>query len=136
MIELEHAPQKAQILADLKRTLDAVRRTHRMGQSLVDAVGEVLAFTTERCKRMGIAFPPLVPLILQRSELIMLVRRDWDLPALQTHIVNTCFELAGVDMLEIAQEVKRAFPHFRPEKLAFADDKNLSLTETYNLMRE
>lgn len=67
----------------------------------------------QQCKLRGIPFPELVPLVLTKSGVIELVRRDLEPASIQTIIVNLTVKYPTVSADEIAQAVMWAFPQYQ-----------------------
>lgn len=68
-----------------------------------------------RARQQGIDFPVMVPIVIQSRKWVNLVRADLDRRSIEQLVVNICTQFPTIEMIEVAQAIKRAFPDFKAE---------------------
>lgn len=118
MVDIENAEQGPELLSlfqqRLKRLLDENKLSAR---SLLVQVNALCEHMKAECARNGIRFPDMAVLVLPSVGALEMVRRELDQQGLDNTVVHIVRTYPGIDVREVAEAFRYAFPEYRPARL-------------------
>ena len=120
MIDIRDAPDayRQQVLHTLSTEVDIIRRAYAglgITNALVAQIKERCEYWRMCCRRDNVYMPGFRLLIFPSINQIELVREDLDRTAIRILVVNMVTKYAMLDMMELANAIRYAFPNYKPE---------------------
>lgn len=110
----ETSPEIQRALTDLAKMLEARIVGRDLNQGTLNLCEEIIDHHRAKWKLRGVDFPRMTYIFIPEHGYLKLVRKDWDQKAIETEIVNTTTHCPSATAVQIAQAIKRAFPHYVP----------------------
>lgn len=107
-------PRINSALQQLASRIGTVFRRRGMDNHTFRITTEIIEDHARWCKREGIKFPALVPMVLTGVREIKLFRKDLEKEGIQSMITTIAKECPNVTAMEIAGALRLAYPGYRP----------------------
>lgn len=115
MIDIADYERMPGVMAELKRRLSIILTTETSGRQMLHRINTQLVDIRARLQREGVEFPVMTAIVVPSLALLELVRADLDRAAIRQTFLNFVVKYPGIDLLELAEACKAAFPSYRPD---------------------
>ena len=131
MIEDPNDPIMQAASHDLLTRIGYLKQRRRViDRALLHEIRETIKEHRTHCRLQGIAFPPLVPLLLPRLDRIAMMREDSDPADIRRVVLKLARDNPTITAEDIATALKHAFPHLKGLREEMADQGEAVAVET------
>lgn len=112
MIDIEHHELQRVVQEDLGQRLTVIVTRLGYTPASVQAQQQAIDDIRAKCRKDGIYYPPMVPVLLHKAKAIEWLRRDLDYKSVRIHVKNFITKYPEETPHSLAQAIARAFPEY------------------------